>query len=161
MKDLFDLKKGYHNTYSKPQKFFEIYSSGSYITFKEKTTYAVWHHSKRIKGKTINIFHFQSEDNKGTRSFDWWLPVTDVCMTIKDALILAKTKRIETSKERLVKSKRIIKLNNTYLKNYSNFEPTFEQSDYEKRTKQFSVNFYKLDELRKSNDRNLGLDNDI
>ena len=102
MKDLFDLKKGYHNTYSKPQKFFEINSSGSYITFKERITYGVWHHSKIQKSKRINIFYFQSEHNKGTRSFDWWSPVTNVCMTIKDALIIAKAKRIETSKERLI-----------------------------------------------------------
>ena len=148
MKDLFDLRKGQHKLFDKPQKFFEIYSTGSFATFKEKITYGVWHHSRITKGKRINIFHFQSEHNKGTRSFDWWSPVTNVCMTIKDALIIAKAKRIETSKERLVKSERIIKLNNIYLKDYSNFEPTYEQSDYEKRTKRFNVKFPKLDEIR-------------
>lgn len=150
MKDLFDLKKGEHKLFDKPQKFYEIWSSGSSVSFQEKITYGVWHHSRIVKRKRINIFHFQSEYNKGTRSFDWWLPVNDVAMTIKDALTISKARRIELAKESLVRGERIIKVNNIYLKDYSNFEPVLEQNEYQKRTKKFSINFPKLTEIRQS-----------
>lgn len=150
MKDIFDLKKGEHEFFNKPQKFYEIWSGGSSVSFQEKITYGIWHSTKIKKGKRINIFYFQSGYNKGTRKFDWWLPVTDVAMTIKDALTISKARRIEIAKESLVRGERIIKVNNTYLKDYSNFEPVLEQSEWQKREKRFSINFPKLTEIRQS-----------
>ena len=150
-KNIFDLKKGQHELFDKPQKFYSLINrNGSEVSFQEKITYGVWHRTKIKKGKRINIFYFQSKYNKGTRTFDWWSPVTDVAMTIKDALILAKAKRIETAKEGLAVGERKVKLNQTYLNNYSNFEPSLEQDEYDKRYSRITFTFPKLNDIRQS-----------
>jgi len=149
-KDIFDLKKGQHELFDKPKKFYCLYGNGSNVSFQQRITYGVWHSTRKIDGKRVNVFYFQYKENKLTRQFDWWLRVTDVAMTIKDALILAKAKRIETAKEGLAVGERKVKLNQTYLNNYSNFEPSLEQDEYDKRYSRITFTFPKLKDIRQS-----------
>lgn len=103
--------------------------------------------SFKIKGgKRFYVFYFQRKDSKGTRTFNWWLPVTDVAITVKDALEIAKAKRIERAKWRLEALKNSIEINKAYLKNYSNFEPIIDKTQLGSYLT--DIDFPKLTEIR-------------
>ena len=146
MKNIFDLKKGDYKFYDKPQKFYQLYVNGSDVLFEERETYGVWHRTKLISGKRINIFYFQSKHNKDTRTFDWYKRVNEVCSTIQEAIIMSKHLRIETAKSRLAKAEKTVKLNKRYLENSNNFEGVCKEQEYHKGL--FDITFPKLKEIR-------------
>ena len=69
-------------------------------------------------------------------------------MNIEEAKTLAKQKRIQTAEERLANGEKKVKLNQTYLNNYSNFEPELDQDEYYKTRKMIRFTFPKLIEIR-------------
>jgi hypothetical protein len=150
MKNIFDLKKGHHKFYDKPQKFYTIYTSGNAVSFEQQETYGVFYTSKMIEHKRTNVFWFQPKRLKGTRKLSFYRLATDVCMNIEEAKTLAKQKRIQTAEERLANGEKKVKLNQTYLNNYSNFEPELDQDEYYKTRKMIRFTFPKLKEIRQS-----------
>ena len=102
MKNIFEQKLNKAIYFTKPVEFLEIRSSGSQIYLTSRNTYAVWHKKKKIKGAMTNVFWLQSKYNKGTRTFDWFLKASDVCMTTKEALPIVKVKRMQYSEQRIL-----------------------------------------------------------
>ena len=144
MKNIFEQKLNKAIYFTKPVEFLEIRSSGSQIYLTSRNTYAVWHKKKKIKGAMTNVFWLQSKYNKGTRTFDWFLKASDVCMTTKEALPIVKVKRMQYSEQRILDLERMIRVNKLYLKNSDNFKPTVGNGSYG------HVEFPKLNEIRNS-----------
>ena len=144
MKNIFEQKLNKAIYFTKPVEFLEIRSSGSQIYLTSRNTYAVWYKKKKIKGAMTNVFWLQSKYNKGTRTFDWFLKASDVCMNIKEALPIVKVKRMQYSEQRILDLERMIKVNKLYLKNSDNFNPTVGNGSYG------HVEFPKLNEIRNS-----------
>ena len=151
MKDIFEQKLNNAIYFTKPVEFLEIRSGNGQVYLKSQRTYGVYYKKKKVKGVMTNVFWLQSEDNRGTHSFDWCLKASDDCMTAKEALPIAKMKRMQYSEQRLLDLERIIKLNKLYLKNSANFDATIDNERL-KNKKQWSTNvgFPKLDEIRGS-----------
>jgi hypothetical protein len=91
-----------------------------------------------------NVFWLQSKFQKGTRTFDWFLKASDVCMNIKEALPIVKIKRMQYAEQRILDLERMIKVNKLYLKNSDNFNPIVSNDSYG------NVKFPKLTEIRQS-----------
>ncbi len=155
MKNIFEQKLNKAIYFTKPVEFLEIRSSGSQIYLTSRNTYAVWHKKKKplianwhkkkkIKGAMTNVFWLQSARYRGTRTFDFFLKASDVCMNIKEALPIVKIKRMQYSEQRILDLERMIKVNKLYLKNSDNFNPTVGNGSYG------HVEFPKLNEIRNS-----------
>ncbi len=151
MKNIFEQKLNKAIYFTKPVEFLEIRSSGSSIYLTSRNTYAVWHKKKKIKGAMTNVFWLQSARYKGTRTFDGFLKASDVCMNVKEALPIAKIKRMQYSEQRILDLERIIKVNKIYLKSSTNFNPTFDNEKFKKnKNYSTSIEFPKLYEIRNS-----------
>ena len=151
MKNIFERKLNKAIYFTKPIEFLEIRSSGRQIYLKSRDTYGVYYKKKKIKGAMTNVFWLQSKYHRGTRTFDWFLKASDVCMNIKEALPIAKIKRMQYSEQRLLDLERMIKVNKIYLKSSTNFNPTFDNEKFKKnKNYSTSIEFPKLDEIRNS-----------
>lgn len=145
MKNIFEQKLNKAIYFTTPVEFLEIRSGGSSIYLKSRSTYAVWYKKKKIKGAMTNVFWLQSARYRGTRTFDFFLKASDVCMTTKEALPVVKIKRMQYSEQRLLDLERMIKVNKIYLKNSDNFNPTFCKG-----ITSINVEFPKLNKIRNS-----------
>ena len=152
MKNIFEQKLNNAVYFTKPVEFLEIKSGSGMVNLKSRDTYGVYHKKKKIKGVMTNVFWLQSEYHRGTKTFDWFIKASDVCMTVKEALPIAKMKRMQYSEQRILDLERMIKVNKLYLKSSTNFDPTFDNEKFEKNKPHYSthVEFPKLNEIRNS-----------
>tara|TARA_Y100001937_G_C6886704_1_gene227152 strand:+ start:47 stop:502 length:456 start_codon:yes stop_codon:yes gene_type:complete len=147
MKNIFDVKLNKSVYFDKPQEFILVKCSAGQVTLRKKETYAVWQKKRRIQGKLVNVFWLQSEYHRGTRHFDFFHKVNDVCMTIDEALQLSKMKRLNYAEQRIFELKKLIKVNEVYLQDSNNFTAHVESKEF-KSFYSKSVKFPILKEIR-------------
>ena len=137
MIDLFDLKKGEAKYYDKPQRFYVVRNNNNVPRITIRETYAVW------RRKTKNKVWFQSERNKGTRTFDFSYTMDQLANTIPDALIMSKLFKIERSQENVDKFRKQADFLEEKLKDPNNFIASIDE-DYLRKWGSNSVKFEKL-----------------
>jgi len=135
--DLFDLKKGKSKYYDKPQRFYVVRNNNNVPRITIRETYAVW------RRKTKNKVWFQSERNKGTRTFDFSYTMDQLANTIPDALIMSKLFKIERSQENVDKFRKQADFLEEKLKDPNNFIASIDE-DYLRKWGSNSVKFEKL-----------------
>jgi len=131
MKNIFDVKLNKSVYFDKPKEFILVKSSAGQVNLSKKETYAVWQKKRRIQGKLVNVFWLQSKYHRGTRHFDFFHKVNDVCMTIEEALQMSKMKRHNYAEQRILELKTLIKVNELYLQDSNNFTPHIESKVFD------------------------------
>ena len=147
MKNIFDVKLNKSVYFDKPKEFILVKSSAGQVNLSKKETYAVWQKKRRIQGKLVNVFWLQSKYHRGTRHFDFFHKVNDVCMTIEEALQMSKMKRHNYAEQRILELKTLIKVNELYLQDSNNFTAHIESKIFDNYYSK-SVKFPILKEIR-------------